>query len=234
FQTDPSVIFVPDWTLAGSAIHQQVPPPAGFTRPTVVFDQALGVFEGQADIGGPFLPGRASYDADADTYAITSASSNIWYHRDEFRYLWQRMEGDVTLAADVHFPKSEGYFDRKAVLVIRQDLDDNSKQIMSALHGGGLVHLAYRADKGADMAQAVHVETDYTRLRLGIQKTGTSFTLWVSYAGEPMQQLGEPFELALDGPFYVGLGFCSHQPLTYDSTALSNVVLENRAGAWGD
>ncbi len=234
FQTDPSVVFVPDWTLAGSAIHQQVPPPAGFSRPSVVLDQPIGIFDGQADIGGPFLPGRASYDSESDTYSITSASSNIWYFRDEFRYLWKKMEGDVTFAADVRFPQGEGYFDRKAVLVIRQDLDDNSKQIMSALHGGGLVHLAYRAEKGADMAEAEHHETDYSRLRLGIQKKGTAFTLWVSYAGEPMHQLGDPFELAFEGPFYVGLGFCSHQPLTYDSTALSHVVLANEAGAWGE
>ncbi len=232
FQTDPSVIFVPDWTLAGSAIHQQVPPPEGFTRPSVVLDQPLGVFEGQADIGGPFLPGRASYDDALDSYSITSASSNIWYFRDEFRYLWKQMDGDVTLAADVRFPKGEGYFDRKAVLVIRQDLDDDSKQIMSALHGGGLVHLAYRAEKGANMAEAEHIETDYSRLRLGIQKAGTQFTLWASFDGEPMHQLGEPFELAFDGPFYVGIGFCSHQPLTYDSTVVSDVVLENEAGAW--
>ncbi|WP_221031502.1 carboxylesterase/lipase family protein [Actomonas aquatica] len=234
FLGDPSIPFVPDWTLAGSAIHQQVPPPAGFSRPSVVIDQPIGVFDGQADIGGPYLPGRASYEPGNDTYSLTSASSNIWYFRDEFRYLWKQMEGDVTLAADVRFPQGAGYFDRKAVLVIRQDLDDNSQQVMSALHGGGLVHLAYRAEKGADMAEAVHVETDYARLRLGIQKAGTQFTLWVSYDGEPMHQLGEPFELAFDGPFYVGIGFCSHQPLTYDSTAVSEVVLENRAGALRD
>lgn len=230
FHGDPSVPFVPDWTLAGSAIHQQVPPPAGFTRDSVVLDQPIGIFDGQADIGGPYLPGRASYHAATDTYAITSASSNIWYFRDELRYLWKQMEGDVSFAADVRFPQSEGYFDRKVVLIIRQDLDDNSKQIMSALHGGGLVHLAYREAKGVDMQEAVHVETDYARMRLGLQKQGNAFTLWVSYDGEPMHQLGDAFELDFDGPFYVGVGFCSHQPLTYDSTAVSNVVLENAAG----
>lgn len=232
FQTDPSIPLVPDWALAGSAIHQQVPPPPRFSRSSVVVEHPLGVFEGQADMGGPLLPGRASYDAPIDTYTITSASSNIWYTRDEFRYLWRRMEGDVTLAADVHFPQGKGYFDRKAVLVIRQDLDDNSKQVMSALHGGGLVHLAYRAEKGADMAEAVRVDGETSRLRLGLQKTGDRFTLWVGYAGEPMRQLGEPFELAFDGPFYVGLGFCSHQPLTYDSAAFANVVLANETGQW--
>lgn len=40
-------IVVQDWVLWGSATHQQVPPPAGFTRPSVNFDVPLGVFTGR-------------------------------------------------------------------------------------------------------------------------------------------------------------------------------------------
>ena len=128
---------VPDWERPGSATHQQVPPPAGFHRPTKTFDAPIGVFAGQSDIGGPLLPGSASYDASAKRYTINSASYNIWYTRDEFRYLWKKMSGDVSLAADITFPNPDGYGDRKAVLVIRQNLDDDSKEAMAALHGAG-------------------------------------------------------------------------------------------------
>ncbi len=55
--------------------------------------------------------------------------------RDEFRYLWKKMSGDVSLAADITFPDPNGYGDRKAVLIIRQDLDDDSKEAFVALHG---------------------------------------------------------------------------------------------------
>lgn len=220
----------PDWALPGSATHQQVPPPAGFTRPTVTFDEPIGIFDGQSDIGGPLLPGSASYDVGKGSYTITSASYNIWYFRDEFRYVWKKMSGDVSLAADVSFPVPDGYFDRKAVLVIRQDLDDNSKEIMTALHGGGLIHLALRPGKGADLHEAERLEGKLPTVRLGIEKRGDLFTLWVSQNGEPMHPVGKPAELHLDGPFYVGLGFCSHQPVTSDTTVLSNVVLENSAG----
>ena len=67
-------------------------------------------------------------------------------------------------------------------------------------------------------------------LRMGIEKHGDSFSLFVSMAGEPMQQLGTPVQLKLDGPFYVGIGFCSHLPDKADTGILSNVVLENKAG----
>jgi hypothetical protein len=36
--------------------------------------------------------------------------------------------------------------------------------------------------------------------------------------------------LHIDGPFYVGIGFCSQLPDKSDTAMLSNVVLENSAG----
>ncbi len=234
---------VPDWALPGSATHQQVPPPAGFRRPTVNFVRSIGIFDGQSDIGGPLLPGSASYDADTRQYTITSASYNIWYFRDEFRYLWKKMSGDVSLAADVTFPNPKGYDDRKAVLVIRQDLDDNSKEVMTALHGAGLIHLALRPEKGADIKEACRLESPKVRggkspdghagiapIRLGIEKHGDIFALFASMDGEPMHQVGATAELHLDGPFFVGIGFCSHLPATSDTAVLANVILENSAG----
>ena len=226
---------VPNWALPGSATHKQVPPPAGFHRPTVNFATPIGLFEGQSDIGGPLLPGSASYDAGTKSYTLNSASYNIWYFRDEFRYLWKKMSGDVSLAADVTFPNSNGYGDRKAVLVIRQDLDDDSKEVMTALHGAGLIHLALRPEKGADIKEACRIKGEgrhagVAPMRIGIEKRGDTFTLFVSLKGEPMHQVGTPANLHLDGPFYVGIGFCSHVPDKSDTAVLSQVVLENSAG----
>ena len=58
----------------------------------------------------------------------------------------------------------------------------------------------------------------------------TRFSVWMSLDGEPMHQFGPPIKLHLDAPFYVGIGFCSHQPETVDTAVLGNVVLENKAG----
>jgi hypothetical protein len=69
-----------------------------------------------------------------------------------------------------------------------------------------------------------------TAKRIGIEKRGDSFALFVSLEGEAMSQFGPPIHLHLDGPFYVGIGFCSHLPDKPDTAVLSNVVLENSAG----
>ena len=142
---------VPDWAQPGSDTHEQVPPPADFHRPGRNLETPIGIFQGQSDIGGAVVPGSASYDAATKQYTITSAGYNIWYSRDEFRYLWKKLSGDVSLAADVTFPDPKGYSDRKAVLVIRQNLNDDSKEAMTGEHGTGMIHLAWRPAPGADM-----------------------------------------------------------------------------------
>lgn len=234
----------PAWAYPGSATHTQVAPPADFHRPSKNFKTSIGIFTGESDIGSPVVDGSASFDPATHAYTIHSAGYNIWYTRDEFRYLWKPMSGDVSLAADIAFPDPAGYSDRKAVLVIRQSLDDDAKEAVVALHGAGMVHLAQRREPdtrmtdmeyriggrgipgGANPDSLVTVNAK----RIGIQKRGDQFTLWVSLAGEPMHQFGPPITLHLDAPFYAGIGFCSHLPDKSDTAVLSNVVLENSAG----
>lgn len=235
---------VPDWAQPGTATHDQVPPPANFHRPSRNFDTPIGVFQGQSDIGAAVVPGSATYNAGTNQYTITSAGYNIWYSRDEFRYLWKKMSGDVSLAADVTFRDPKGFSDRKAVLVIRQNLDDDPKEAMAGEHGTGMIHLAWRPTRGANFKDmeyrfagiglpGVADPTDLTDImakRIGIEKHGDAIALFVSLHGEPMHQFGPPIHLHFDGPFYVGIGFCSHLPATLDTAVLSNVVLENSAG----
>src|SRR5690242_18720555 len=86
-QAEASRPAVPDWALPGSPTHKQVPPPADFHRPSNNFDKPIGMFQGQSDVGAAVVPGSASYDANTQRYTINSAGYNVWYTRDEFRFL---------------------------------------------------------------------------------------------------------------------------------------------------
>jgi hypothetical protein len=226
---------VPDWAQPGSPTHVQVPPPADFHRPSKNFETPIGVFDGQSDIGAALVPGSGTYDSATRQYTVTSAGYNIWYSRDEFRFLWKKMTGDVSLAADGTFPNASGYGDRKVVLVIRQNLEDDSKEAMIGEHGTGMIHLAWRADKGAMMKDQQFrfggALAQVKAKRIGIEKHGDQIAIFVSLTGEPMHQFGPPITMHFDEPFYVGIGFCSHQPTTPDTGVFSNVLLENSAGA---
>jgi len=225
---------VPDWAQPGSATHKQVPPPADFHRATTTFNTPIGIFDGQSEVGSAVVPGSASYDPASNAYTIHSAGYNIWYTRDEFRFLWKKISGDVSLAADATFPDPNGYNDRKVVLILRQSLDDDSKEAMLGEHGTGMIHLAQRAEKGAmitDMQYRFGGDLNgVLAKRIGIEKHGDSVAIFVSLQGEPMHQFGPPIQIHFDEPFYVGIGFCSHLPDKSDTGVLSNVTLENSAG----
>lgn len=240
----PTHLEVPDWAYPGSATRKQVAPPPDFHRATKTFSEPIGVFEGQSDVGAALVPGEAHFDANKNSYSITSAGYNVWYTRDEFRFLWKKMSGDISLAADISYPDPEGFNDRKAVLVIRQNLEDDSPEALVALHGAGMIHLAQRPEKGVrvkDMEYRIGGRgrpgganpdslVPVIAKRIGIEKHGDAFQLYVSLEGEPMHAFGPPIQLALTAPFYVGIGFCSHLPDKADTAILSNVVLENAAG----
>ena len=233
----------PDWAYPGSATHKQVAPPTDFHRETRTVNAPVGIFEGQSDVGGAFLPGSATYNAASKQYTVNSAGYNIWYTRDEFHFLWKKMSGDLFLAADSAFPDPNGYGDRKAVLMIRQTLEDDSKEAFVALHGEGMIQLAQRPEKGARIKDvefriggrgrpggaSPDSLVTISAKRIGIQKHGDNFTLLVSLEGEPMHAFGPPISLHIDGPFYVGIGFCSHVPDKSDTAVFSNVVMERSA-----
>lgn len=226
---------VPDWALPGSATHKQVPPPPGFHRPTRTEQTPTGIFTGVSEVGGPLVPGSSSFDPKTGTYTVRAAGYNIWYGRDEFRFLWKQMSGDASLAADVSFPEAAPPSDRKVVLAIRQSLEDDSAEAVVAEHGTGMVHLAQRAATGSNMTDQTYTFGGGLRgvlaKRIGIEKHGDTITVYASIQGEPMHPLGPPIQLHLNGPFYIGIGFCPHLAATLDTGTFSNVILENRAGA---
>jgi hypothetical protein len=235
---------VPAWAQPGSATHTQVAPPSDFHRPSTNFNVPLGIFDGQSDIGSAVISGSASYDPGTKQYTINSAGYNIWYSRDEFRFLWKKMAGNFSLAANITFPDTNGYGDRKAVLIIRQDLDDDSKEVLVGYHGAGMIQLGQRPEKnirvkdteyriggrgrpgGATPDDLVTVIAE----RVGLEKHGDDFQLYISLEGEPLHPFGPPIHLHFDGPYYVGIGFCSHLPDKSDTAVFSDVVLKHRAG----
>jgi hypothetical protein len=225
---------LPDWAFPGSPTHKQVPPPADFHRPARTFKIPIGMFDGQSDIGSAVVPGSAAFDPSNQQYTITSAGYNVWYSRDEFRFLWKKMSGDISLAADVSFPNPNGYNDRKVLLVIRQSLDDDAKEAMAAEHGTGMVHLAQRPARGAQMTDIQYrfggQLAKVRAKRIGIEKRGNEIAIFVSIQDEGMHQFGPPVTIHFDEPFYVGIGFCSHLPDQSDTGVFSNVLLRNAAG----
>ena len=65
--------------------------------------QALGAFDGDADVGNPRMAGDASYDAARQEYVVSGSGYNVWFDHDEFHFVWKRLSGDFVLRASAHF-----------------------------------------------------------------------------------------------------------------------------------
>jgi hypothetical protein len=234
---------IPEWAFPSSPTHRQVPPPENFRRASKTTVAPIGIFDGQTDVGSAILPGNASYDSATKQYTIQSAGYNVWYQRDEFQYLWKKLSGDISLAGTVSFPEAKGFGDRKVVFIIRKDLDDDSIEVMTARHGAGLIHLAQRITKGGQIKATFNLPAPKRPVdapadtpvaaapwRIGIEKKGDTFALFVSENGGAMHQLGQTLTFHMEEPFYAGIGFASHTPDKSDTAVVSNVILENAAG----
>src|ERR1700694_3502201 len=96
---------------------------AGARRSPAEDAAALGIFEQSGDVGAVVHAGSVAYDAGKGSYAIRGSGENMWFGKDEFQFAWKKMSGDVALTANISFPGEGKNPHRKAVLMIRKDLD---------------------------------------------------------------------------------------------------------------
>src|SRR5207253_10608354 len=116
--------------------------------------------------GHPKRPGALDYDAARQTYTVSGGGVNMWFTNDAFHFVWKKVSGDVTLAANITFNGTGGDPHRKACLIVRQSLDDNSPYADAVLHGDGLTSLQYREEKGGLTREIESNSAGPRRLRL--------------------------------------------------------------------
>jgi len=185
----------------------------------------IGIFQGATDIGNVAPPGVASYSPEHDTYTLTAAGPDIWFKADDMHFVWSKVSGDVALEADIDI-QSNGAPRRKAVLMLRQSLDADSVYADAALHGDRMTAIQARTKKG-ELTSDVELHFDAPApKRLRVEKHGDTITMWLSEAGEVMHQVAKPMQVHLEGPFYAGLGVCSHDKDVPLTVVFSHVKLE--------
>jgi TolB protein len=185
---------------------------------------SLGLFQNHSDVGPTLHAGSAQYDSARHAYTLTGSGENIWFDSDAFQFAWKQVSGDIALNADIDFPEKGGNPHRKAVLMIRQNLDPDSRYTDVALHGDGLASLQYRDAKGATTHEIQSNISAPRRLR--IEKRGEFIYVFVAAAaGEPLRPSGASIRLPMQGSFYVGIGVCSHDKDATEKAVFTNVDL---------
>ena len=188
----------------------------------------IGIFESQTDIGTILHPGSAEFDSSKQTYTVSGSGDDMWYGEDDFHFVWKKVSGDVTLTADIVFAASGGHERRKAVLMVRQSLDQDSAYADVALHANGLTSLQFRDEKGPNTREIQANVSGPKRLR--ITKRGDHVYMSLG-AGDDLKVAGGWLRIPLQGEFYVGIGVCSHNKDVVEKAVFSNVQLATETPA---
>jgi TolB protein len=189
----------------------------------------LGIFTNEGSVGQTPPGVKAQYDAAKGEYRITGGGANMWGATDAFYFVWKKVSGDVSLAADIQWVGTSAAEHRKAVLILRQSLDPGSPYADAVSHGNGLTSLQFRGAPNEQTYQIVAPEDGPSRLH--IVKKGSRFTMYFGKPGGEMKSSGPVEFVTLQEPFYVGLGVCSHVATTLETAIFSNVKLDEAAPA---
>ena len=76
--------------------------PLFFLITELTFSQnPIGLFEKDGDIGHILHSGSVEYNSDDQIYTIAGSGVNMWFASDAFYFVWKKVSGDVSLAADI-------------------------------------------------------------------------------------------------------------------------------------
>src|SRR5512140_3250094 len=87
----------------------------------------VGIFENNSDIGKPRISGSAAYNPTDQVYTLKGSGYNIWFRRDEFQYLYNKLKGDFILTANFQFIGEGKNPHRKIGWMIRSSAEDNTQ-----------------------------------------------------------------------------------------------------------
>ena len=188
---------------------------------------ALGAFEDHADLGTVLHTGSAHYNTATGEYTVTGSGENMWFGNDDFHFVWKKLSGDVAISADIAFVGDKGDNHRKAVLMIRQTLDGNSPSVDIARHGDGLTSMQFREAASANTHEVQSNLSAPRRVRL--EKRGQFFYAFISGADGRLHPAGASTKVALNDPFYVGIGVSAHNKDELQTAIFSRVKVESLA-----
>ena len=189
---------------------------------------SLGVFTHAADIGKPKNEGSSTYDPATKTYLMKGSGYNIWFNRDEFQYLYNKLTGDFTLTANFQLLGDTGNAHRKTGWMIRESEDAAAVSINAVQHGDGLVVMQWRGQHGANMRDPedeIFFPTKKLFQVIQLERKGKQIIMRVGNPGEPLQLVGS-HEMSLPDTILAGLFICSHDENRIEEVKVWDVKIE--------
>jgi Tol biopolymer transport system component len=191
-------------------------------------NDSVGGFNSNADIGNPKNRGSARYNETDQSYTLRGSGYNIWFERDEFHYMYNKIKGDFILTANFRLEGKGTEPHRKTGWMLRESLDDDSPQISAVLHGDGLTLMQWRNSKGASMKdpedQIFTREFGYEVIQM--ERSGRIISMRAAQMGEPLELIGSYEMINMPDEILAGPFICSHNPDVIEEVTIWNVRVD--------
>jgi len=205
--------------------------------------------EAEKDLGGMNLTGNSAdslrlyvqgmapgFNEAADgTILMNAIGADIWGTGDQFRYVYKSLTGDGSMIARVDDLDNSPSTWAKAGVMIRQGTGTGSQHSFMCLTGGDGNGASWqgRPGEGLDSVNNDATTAVAPPYWVRIDRSGNTFTGFVSADGESWDQIGDPREVDMDDPVLIGLALTSHLATQATSAQFSNVSFTGTvAGAW--
>ncbi|MDR2886951.1 MAG: hypothetical protein LBV26_02955 [Bacteroidales bacterium] len=187
-----------------------------------------GIFSNGSDVGKPKMKGSATYNAADQSYAVKGGGYNIWFERDEFYFLYNKMQGDFILTANFEFTGQGKNVHRKLGWMVRETTDGKSPHITAALHSDGLTVMQWRPSYGAamrDPEDELFADSSMYNI-VQLERAGKTFTMRVAHNGQPFETVGSHEMDNMAGEVLAGLFVCAHDPDALEEARIWNVRID--------
>ncbi len=189
--------------------------------------EPIGIFENSKDIGSPKLAGSSVYDEATQTYTMKGAGYNIWFGRDEFQYLYNKLKGDFILTANFAFV-GDNKIHRKIGWMVRASDKDNAVHCSAVLHGDGLTALQWRVMENANMRDPqdeIFAPKPYYQI-IQLERSGKTMIMRAAHPGEPLQLIGQTVTENLPDEVLAGMIISSHDTDVVETAKMWNVRID--------
>lgn len=193
----------------------------------------VGIFQANSDIGNPKKAGSAVYNKADQSYTLKGAGYNIWFERDEFHYLYNKIQGDFLLTANFEFIGKGNNPHRKSGWMVRETTDSKSSHISATLHGSGLTVLQWRGSTGAAMRdpQDEIFSKDSSFNVIQVERVGKNIIMRAAHNGKPLEIIGSQIMENMPDEVLVGPFICSHDSNVVEAVKVWNVRIDKPASA---
>ncbi len=157
------------------------------------------------------------------TFVVGGSGSDIWGNADQFRYVYQPMQGNGEISARVQHQIGASDWSKAAVM-IRESLADNSADAMTLLtprHGAAFQWRSGTGRNTSTITPGPMVRAPYW---IRIVRSGTTLQGFISANSSHWRRLGS-VSLKMAQTVYIGLAVTSHNHARLSTATFDDILL---------